>query len=314
MRKLKEFYEDFFDCPPESNEARDLGKETGQKLQERLNTLQELKRNESLYPFLSELSEPITLLKEVTGKQYAYYLEGLLTQRDRLLDLKDTIIAPILSFWNGPQKTMYDEARQFLQGQSANFDYLDGDEAARLKEALSDKDVFQGSRMQQVRVLVESMRSKVTERVRQEKEEAVKAIRALQERVAAMDEVTALTPDQRKHALGDFDIRIRQIEEQSLIPVIREKRRWFEEHEYMSILSMIAGWTVKEPPKPEPGKTGEEHVCKEPKIEYVSRRSIQVDFDKPWLADEEDIEPYLDALRAALIKEIARERRIKLST
>ena len=211
VRMLKEFFEDFFDCPPESNESRDLGKETGQKLQERLNTLVDLTKNQSLYPFLSELTEPITVLKEVIGKSYTYYLVDLNERRGQLLDLKENTIAPILSFWHGPQKTLYDEARLYIQSQATNFDYIDDDKATQLRDAITDKNVFRGSRMQQVRTLLEAVRSEVEERVRQEKQAATGAIRKLQERVAVMDEVAALSSMHQTHVLGEFNICIQKL-------------------------------------------------------------------------------------------------------
>ena len=155
MRRLKEFYGDFFDKPPQSNEARDLGRETGQALDAQLATLNQLLNNQSLYPLLSELSEPIRHLKELVGKPYAFYLEDLPKQMDDLLDQKEHTIAPILRFWNGPQKALFDEARSFFQSQSPNFDSLEGDESEKLKAILQDSGVFRGNQMQQVRSLME---------------------------------------------------------------------------------------------------------------------------------------------------------------
>ena len=103
-----------------------------------------------------------------------------------------------------------------------------------------------------------------------------------------------------------------KIEEQSLIPVIREKRRYFEDHEYTSVLSIISSLSTKKAPHIEAGKTDREHICNEPKIEYVSQRTVHVNFDKPWLADMNDVELYIRALKEALIEEIRRGKRIQI--
>jgi hypothetical protein len=43
----------------------------------------------------------------------------------------------------------------------------------------------------------------------------------------------------------------------------------------------------------------------------VSCRSVRVSFDKAWLADESDVECYLEALREALLAEIRIGKRIQ---
>ena len=47
-------------------------------------------------------------------------------------------------------------------------------------------------------------------------------------------------------------------------------------------------------------------------VQYVTRTSLSVDFDKPWLADEVDVDRYLDALRKALMKAIKAGKRINI--
>ena len=50
----------------------------------------------------------------------------------------------------------------------------------------------------------------------------------------------------------------------------------------------------------------------EPPIEYVPSRSVQVPFDKAWLADETDVDRYLKSMREALLEEIRKGKRIHI--
>jgi hypothetical protein len=313
VRRLKEFYEDFFDKPPQSNEARDLGKETGLAMDERLTILNQLLSNRSLYPFLSELSGPINRLKELVGKPYTYYLVELTNFMNDLLDMKEHTIAPILSFWNGPLKTLYDEARQFHQTQTPNFDYLDGDDAEKLKVILVDTEVFQGNRMQQARGLMESLKQKLTGQLKVEKHRASDAIKTQRDRLITMPDYGLLTSDKQAQLTHSFDSSLTQLDSQTLIAKIRDMRRTFEEEEYPQLLTRMTNWAHPEPVENEDGKaTSGNHVCAEPKVEYISNRSIQVYFEKAWLADEKDIDQYLEALRSALVKEIKNGKRVQI--
>jgi hypothetical protein len=44
----------------------------------------------------------------------------------------------------------------------------------------------------------------------------------------------------------------------------------------------------------------------------VSSRAVKVFFDKAWLADETDVDRYLESMRMALLDEIRKGRRIQV--
>jgi hypothetical protein len=50
----------------------------------------------------------------------------------------------------------------------------------------------------------------------------------------------------------------------------------------------------------------------EPKIEYVHTRKVRVSYDKAWLANEADVDHYLESLREALLEEIRKGKRIQI--
>jgi len=59
VRKLKEFYEDFFDGPPQANEAKALGKEAGTAFEELVPFINTLLEQVVQYPFLAALEQPM---------------------------------------------------------------------------------------------------------------------------------------------------------------------------------------------------------------------------------------------------------------
>ena len=85
----------------------------------------------------------------------------------------------------------------------------------------------------------------------------------------------------------------------------------------------MTSWAQPAPvpePAPELGKTAtpDEGTKRtppakpEPRIEYVPSRSVKVFFDKAWLADETDVERYLESMREALLDEIRKGKRIQI--
>ena len=106
------------------------------------------------------------------------------------------------------------------------------------------------------------------------------------------------------------------IKGQKLIAVIRDNLRRFEDNEYQRLLSQMSAWLQPTPPKPsdDDEDSGGKKPTKvnEPKVEYISSKSVKVDFDKAWLADESDVEEYLKSMKEALLEEIKRGKRIQI--
>ena len=323
VRSLKEFYEDFFDSQPRANEAKALGKETGEALQELINKLAPLTIQHPQYSFLNALTPVHEKLKELSGKSYAWYLTDLLRQEDELLDLKEKVIDPVRKFMSGPQKAIFDSAQQFVQAQEANFSYIEGNDSSQIIELLADPECFKNNRMQQVKVLVDTLQVKVTSQIEAEINLAKAATLTLQERLCGMAEYTALSTEQQAQISQPFNEFIQTVERQKLIAVIRDTLRCFEEAEYQRLLSKMTAWAQPVPKPPldqnegnqvaEPD-AGTKPVVVEPvpRIEYMPSRSVRVNFDKAWLADAADVESYLNAMREALLTEISKGKRIQI--
>lgn len=323
VRALKEFFDDFFDTPPRANEAKALGKETGTALQELIYQLTPLAAKASQYPFLNALTPVLEKLKELTGKPYSWYLTELTRQKDALLDIKESVIDPIRKFMSGPQKGIFDNARKFVQSQEPNFAYIEGDEPAQVVASLTDPECFKGNRMQQVKTQIETLQEKVTAQIEAEIAKAKETVAALKGRLCGMAEFSTLNGEQQEQISGSFNELNATIERQKLIAVIRDTLRRFEESDYQCLLSQMTSWAQSAPtpePSPQPDQTTTPDkgtkpmppTKQEPRIEYVPSRSVKVSFDKAWLADETDVERYLESMREALLDEIRKGKRIQI--
>lgn len=312
MRRLKDFFEDFFDKPPQSSEARDLGKETSAALAERLAQLSQLLNNRALYPFLSQLVEPVNLLKDIAGKRYDFYLVELPKQMDALLDQKENTIAPILSFMNGPSKGLFDEVRQFIQSQSDNFDYLQGEDASELRAVVADPAIYRGNRLQQARTLMDRIQRQLSEQLAKEKQHAADGITTARQRLFEMKEAGFLSPLQKEQLGHPFEKALERIAEQSLIAKVRDIHRTFEDVEYPKLLTQILTMAQHTPANSVSETYGEGKRPTPPAVEIIQRQALTIDFDKPLLASEQDITEYLDALRSALLAEINNGKRVKI--
>lgn len=328
VRALKDFYQDFFGEPPPANEARALGKEVGEALRKLAQELALFDSQASPYPFLNALAPVQERLKDLAVKPYDWYLTELGRHEEALIEMKEGIIDPIRKFMSGPQKGIFDNARAVVQTQEPNFAYIkevgSGKwEVDSLLETLNDPECFRGNRMQQVKTQVETLQEKVTAQIEAEIAKAKETVATLKGRIEGMAEFGALNGEQQEQIIRPLKEFTASIERQKLIAVIRDTLRRFEESDYQRLLSQMTTWAQPAPkpePKPEPGETAKPDVGTkptppakpEPRIEYVPSRSVKVSFDKAWLADETDVDRYLESMRKALLEEIRKGKRIQI--
>jgi len=327
VRALKEFFEDFFDAPPRSSEAKALGKETGTALQDLMHQLTPLAAQASQYPFLNALTPVLEKLKELTGKPYTWYLTELTRQENALLDMKESVIDPVRKFMSGPQKGIFDKARKFVQSQEPNFAYIEGDESTQVVASLTDPECFKGNRMQQVKTQVETLQEKVTAQIEAEIAKAKETVAALKGRLCGMAEFGALNGEQQEQVTRPFNEFNAAIERQKLIAVIRDTLRRFEESGYQRILEKIYKTTEHREINPDDGReqTTKLENKKNPVLStsYEVRESSSsvssvysvvknIPFESAWLADETDVERYLESMREALLDEIRKGKRVQI--
>jgi hypothetical protein len=312
--QLRQFHAEFFDGPPLANEAKALGQETARAFADLAQTLADLRRQAAAYPFLTALDEPLETLQKVTGQPYTFYLSDLRPFEDTLFDQKESIIDPIRRFMSGAQQGIYDDARRFLDAQDANFSYVGREEAQALAAILDDPRCYQGNKMQEAKRLLDGLQQQVTAQVAAEREQAVAKLNERWQRLTGMAEFDDLTADQQAQLQQPFTNLQERLSGQSLIAVIRDLVNQFDTGDYPRQLHRMTAWaaanTAPPPVETPPGETPK--VIAEPRIEYVAQQTLRPSFAKAWLANEEDIDAYLDLLKQKMLAAIKEGKRIQV--
>lgn len=314
-RKLKEFFREFFDAQPAGTEGKALGIETAEAFGTLKTELAVLEGQSSRYPFLSALGQLQDALREVTGKPYAWYLQDLGRHEDRLLDLKEGILDPIRRFMGGGQKAIYDEARSYLADQNANFGYGGEDQARAIQEVLVDPNCFKGNAIQQIKGTLDTLRAEVDHRLAAERKTAISDVEELRAKLRALPEFASLTEPDRREIEAAFTNVLDTIGTSKLIAVIRERVSGFRASGYPKLLGRVTARTSakKDGDDDKPrgfsnSSSGAPAAQTQP--EYVAASALRVTYAKPYLADERDIDAYLETLRETLISEIRAGKRV----
>ncbi|MEM7133185.1 MAG: BREX system P-loop protein BrxC [Chloroflexota bacterium] len=329
VRNLKSFYGDFFNGPPVANDAKALGLETRQKFQELVDKLHQYHAQSDSYPFLAVLTPHLETLQALTRKNYDYYLTDLRKEADALLDFKEDLLNPLHDFMNGNQRQIYDQARTLLQREASNFAYLDHDaesQRATLSTLLDDPACYRGSKMTQAKSLLDELESQVKTLVDQERQKAQAAIEQRWTRMTATGEFADLTQEQQDELHQTFEAKRPTLANESLIAVMRQAIPNFDNRDYPAILHEMTVMATPPPARSDPANASPTEpsaaaanveradqsgrapngsaVIREASPTYRTWRELEIPYDRPWLANEEDIDEYLAALREALVAEI----------
>lgn len=311
IRALKEFYENFFDSPPQASEARALGRETGESFKDLSQKLSAMATLSAQYPFLSALPPVAEQLKGMVGKPYAWYMTELPQHKDDLLDLKESTIDPVRKFVSGPQKDIYDSAQQFIREQGANFSYIQDADSEKITHLLGHAECFKGTRMQQVKTLMGELQARITAKIQEEITIAQETADALRNRLGNVPDFANLSAEQQTQLIRPFENFLATLQDQHLIAVIRDSLRNFENTTYPGLLAKLDEMIQDDQPGDyQPG----EQPTPKPTVNapLAAFNSIKVPFDKAWLVDETDVDHYLEAMRKALLAEISSGKRIRI--
>jgi len=299
IRNLKDFYKDFFDQPAGATEARALGKETGEAFRDLVNELERLAVQTDRYPFLKVLQGISTEMTEISTKPYDYYLKELRTREEELLKTKEEVLDPVRRFMSGPNREVYDDAREFVNAQDPNFKSLEGDSPGQLRAMLDGPEFYKGNQMKDAKKLMGLLRAEIEVVLKVEKKHGIESLEELQGRLHGTSEYLELSRDKRQKYDQPFEQAKQEIRQQSLVAIVREFSRQFEKNEYTSLLNQL---TI---PTTDPDDEGNGRVPV-----YIAFDEVRVGFDRPFLESKNDIEEYLDLLKAAFIKEIKKKIRI----
>lgn len=331
IRMVKEFYQDYFEKPSHATEAKAIAKEVQEAFADQVITLDKIQSQAAQYPFLRALGEIIEKMTELKSKPYTWFMSELTQQEDLWFDYKEKTVDPIVKFMNGPQRKTFDYASKLISEQSANCEYIEGEELQKIKDALVNATVFKGSAIQQLKSDTESLENKLSERVSAERAQALEHLEAMRSQLQDFEQFKDLDSDKQTLLLSSFDATVEKIKQQSLIAMIRDDVRRFEDRTFGELVKSLMEWSLPTQPTvvtTEPtgldsnrneealnGRSSDTRQVNEPKktqIESVSAKQIKVKYSKPWLSTESDVEGYVEEYKKALLAALKSGKHIQL--
>lgn len=306
FRKLKELYTELFDEPSPTMEARDFAntfKRKAGELREEIVRFQLLKRE---YPFLSVTDPILEQLNKMANREYAWFIDHVESFADTLLDFKEDVLTPLKRFWNGEQKHIYDQLKVFTEGNQSNLEFIEGEEFRIIEAAYQHPKPYLGDTIRQAKEAMDSLRTKLQEKIEQERKEALRKAGEVRESITRHYDFAKLSPPQQQSVLKQLDDEIRRLESQRYIANIRQAAYFIGSELNNRLLNEIVRLSTPEPTAEDP------EIPLKPKVHYIRKENIRVPFDRRELQTEADVESYVEALKKALLDQINQNKRISI--
>jgi hypothetical protein len=301
VKLLKEVFQDLFNESNPHNEPKDAALLFKQKLDELRSQLSGLIYQKTSYPFLANLEPLQDVLEQVSKLDYSNLIRQIKDFEDDLIDNKENFLDPILQFWNGEQKKIYDRLLTFLNGNQANFRFIDQSIKEELSQVQESQTPYRGNIMRDAKQRMEELQELILGKIKEEKlltENAVHdRLKDLQSQkgfdsldVHVQDKITAPIRSVLSQVKDEKFIASLQLERQNIAELFTKQL-----NELSEIFSKNGG-------------------SNKPVEQFISIREANkhLSFGQGQLSTEEDVDAYVEAIRETLLKQINQNRKITL--
>lgn len=309
IRAAKDLYKELFGLPADGSDARVLGGEWAESTRNLADELNQRVTEKYKYPFVAALEPLRDQVVAMIGKPAAWYITEPVKHEDALLDAKEGILDKIRSFMGGAQKEIYDDVRDFLQSQEANIGYVDAAAGEKLRAALRDPDCYKGTAIQALKSDLYTLKDKVELDILKERKAVIAAVDDCAEKVAQTTEFQALSPEQQDKIRRAITTHKSGLDAVTMIPILRDRANGARSSLIQQILADIASMAAPAPAPTTPGMSDRASPAPTPPS-YINASDIRPKYAKPYLAEESDVETYVEEMKQSLLAQIRSGKRV----
>jgi hypothetical protein len=327
VSRLKDFSKEFLNISAADipSSPMDLVMKVKEQLADTALRISQLQSQQREFNFVDQLSEPVHKMEYASRKDQSWLLDDFLesstpNSAEELLDIKDDLIDPVFAFFNGAQAKVFSENREWLNRNRPNVDAVSeivSQEFKRASELENDPNIFRGNKVNQFKIVVSELRSKIDAAISEEREKAREIVETVKENVQSSKEYGVAAEAAQDSAIRKLDAISDQIDSNSVILSIREQSKSLQENIYPQLMNQLAASaprenieevnsTASETARPEavPSASTTKQSIFITKIAYPHAKSV--------LETIEDIDNFLDAYRTELTEAINSGKKILL--
>jgi len=300
VNALKRFHQDLFNVQSLGTDARSTCEAFRMAMAEEAQDLREIAAQASSYPFLGAVKQWAEQAEAMAKKDDGYLLNQLGTFKDSWLDAEEDLLTPLKQFLNGNQKTVYDEVRAFELRYGDEFADLPADQVAPLMKLLESDKPYAGGLIPQANNAMAELQKQLGDRLAEAKAKALQEINEQEARLKATADFQKLDTSQQEQVLAatagaKADVQAANQPGRALLRVNRYRAE--EVPKQIQTMAALAA-------PPEIGSVAP--------VTVVPASALKVNCPLSQITNSQELEQWLEAVRAAAQAELDQGHRISL--
>lgn len=310
VQALRDAYQEITGMSPDKSDAKGVADGIAEHIASRANSFTQTSGAVATFPFAQAYSDRLSELVQLSQRKRDWFIQNAPTQVDYVKSMLSEL-SSMAEFATGPQGRNFSDAKDFLGRSEANLAQTDGvgELLSELKGLLADEQCHSNSSAPRVKRIVRELSDKVDAAATAAKSQAKADLASFAEQFRQGDYASA---DDAAKAQADSLIQVCAdgIEGGTQIGVIRAAVQKFKDESGARLYSIVA----PRAPEPDPAQSGGVPAPQEPQVRTVSYRSVSVPdgYKNKTLSTEEDVDGFVEALRADLNARIANNEKIIL--
>jgi copper chaperone CopZ len=285
VNRFKQFYREFLLTAPQTNDAKALAQEFKELLSKEINQITRLLVDKHKYPFLTALEPGLQKMDEIAAWSWSDLLEKIGDYEDVLLDFREDIYDKILRFKNSTQIRIFDHIEEFIHSDSTNLKHIDPDALIRLQQYYDDAGIYNGSKLQEAKTLLDQCRSALQEKIIRARQEALQEVEEMRDKIIGDEIFQHASPTQQQDVRKKLDAMVQELQGGRFIDTFRSL--------VAQTHSVIVPDLVRSLQKDTRTESGDE-------VEYMPIHKVKVSIGKMSLMTDQDIDAYTGELNKKL--------------
>ncbi|WP_094592322.1 BREX system P-loop protein BrxC [Vulcanococcus limneticus] len=300
VNALKRFHQELFNVQSIGTDARSTCEAFRMAMREEAQDLREIAAQAASYPFLAAVRPWAEQAEAMAKKDDGYLLNQLGTFKDSWLDAEEDLLTPLKQFLNGNQKTVFDEVRAFELRYGDEFADLPAEQVRPLRTLLESDKPYAGGLIPQAKSSIAELQKQLGERLAAAKAKALEEISEQEARLKATADFQRLDTSQQEQVLATTAAAKAEVETASQPgrALLRVSR--YRNDEVPKQLQRMAA-LVAPPDSPMPEL-----------IRVVPASALKVNCPLSQITNSQELQQWLDALRASAQAELDQGHRISL--
>ena len=330
VSQLRDFAREFLgltaaDLP---SNAIDLAEAVTTRLKREAESLTQLRVRNARFGFVQQLDKAIEKINYASGMGEDWLLGDFTIQEtengsEELLELKEDIIDPIVTFLNGSQSRILADGLEWLKNNKPNIDYASGTTASLYQSAeqlANDPNIFR--KTNKFKTAIDDLREATDATIQTERANALKDVEDIRARIHDSTEYQHTTQAAQTKVETELDQVAERMQHIPFIYKMRESVHELSECTYPQLINALAASASRpktaladeaQTPSTTPTDTNIPESRQEETLRVaVSFATISRPHTKDALETKDDVDDFLDAYRRELIAAIENGKKILL--